>query len=55
MCCVGEQSLYANNGSDNTACGHRTLQANTTGESNVAVGANALDANTTEFWCCCWC
>jgi len=46
---VGASALAANQagGTNNTAIGNATLDANTTGDANTAVGDDALGANTT--------
>jgi hypothetical protein len=46
-CAFGSASLKLNTASQNSAFGHGTLQANTTGTRMTAVGNNALATNTT--------
>lgn len=44
---IGFEVLLVNTGTQNTAVGHQTLKASTSGIGNSAFGANALTANTT--------
>jgi hypothetical protein len=44
---VGDQALFSNMGSANTATGFQALVSNTTGDLNTAAGVDALRGNTT--------